>query len=95
MNTPEKPSEQAVAILYDEVSAPRVTAKGDNDLAKRIIAVAREHDVPIREEPELVQLLSEVELGDNIPEMLYVAVAEVLAFAYMLKGKVPKSRRQT
>ena len=44
--------------------------------------------MPIREEPELVQLLAKVELGDEIPELLYVAVAEIIAFVYMLKGKV-------
>lgn len=94
MNTTNSSPNQAVALLYDQISAPRITAKGDNELAERIIAVAREHDVPIREEPQLVQLLSEVALGDEIPEMLYVAVAEVLSFAYMLKGKVPNSRNQ-
>ncbi len=93
MSTADKSSDQAVALLYDQVCAPRIMAKGDNELAERIIAVAKKHDVPIREEPELVQLLSEVALGDEIPEMLYVAVAEVLAFAYMLKGKVPERRR--
>ena len=94
MNTTNSSPNRAVALLYDQISAPRITAKGDNELAERIIAVAREHNVPIREEPQLVQLLSEVALGDEIPEMLYVAVAEVLSFAYMLKGKVPKSRNQ-
>ncbi|MFT5351749.1 MAG: flagellar biosynthesis protein [Planctomycetota bacterium] len=92
MSTANDSSNRAVAVLYDQVSAPRVMAKGDDELAERIIAVAKEHNVPIREEPELVQLLSEVALGDEIPEILYIAVAEVLSFAYMLKGKVPHSR---
>ena len=84
----EKPK-TAVALHYDQKTAPRVTAKGAGELAGKIIELAKEHDVPIREEPELVQLLSRVELGDQIPEALYVAVAEIIAFAYMLKGKVP------
>lgn len=92
MNSPDRHPYQAVALFHDEVSAPRITARGDNELAERIIAVARENNVPIREEPQLVQLLSEVALGDEIPEILYVAVAEVLAFACMLKGKMPRSR---
>ena len=62
------------------------------DLPQRIIAVAKEHDIPIKEEPELVKLLSEVPLGDEIPEMLYVAVSEVLSFAYMLQNKVEMSK---
>ncbi len=85
------PSKTAVALFYDQVTAPKVTAKGDGDLAQKIISLAMEHDVPIREEPELVQLLAKVELGDEIPEALYIVVAEIIAFVYMLKGKVPNS----
>lgn len=81
-----------MALHYDQITAPRVTAKGQGDLAGQIIALAQEHDVPIREEPELVQLLSQVELGEEIPEILYVAVAEIIAFVYMLKGKLPDQR---
>ncbi|MCH7694929.1 MAG: EscU/YscU/HrcU family type III secretion system export apparatus switch protein [Proteobacteria bacterium] len=84
----QKPDKQAVALYYDQLTAPKVTAKGAGDLADKIIALALENDVPIREEPELVQLLAKVELGDEIPELLYVAVAEIIAFVYMLKGKV-------
>ena len=79
----------AVALHYDQISAPRVTAKGTDELADEIIALAKEHDIPIREQPELVQLLANVELGDEIPESLYLAVAEIILFVYMLKGKVP------
>ncbi len=79
----------AVALHYDQISAPRVTAKGTDELADEIIALAKEHDIPIREQPELVQLLANVELGDEIPESLYLAVAEIISFVYMLKGKVP------
>lgn len=83
-------TKNAVALYYDEHSAPRVTAKGLGELAEQIIELAEEYDIPVREEPELVQLLSHVELGDEIPEALYIAIAEILSFAYMLKGKVPK-----
>ena len=81
----------AVALHYDEVNAPRVTAKGSDELAEQIIELAEEYDIPIHEEPELVKLLSHVELGEQIPEALYIAVAEILAFAYMLKGKIPNT----
>ena len=80
----------AVALKYDGENAPRVTAKGSEELAEQIIALAREHNVPLTENKELVTLLSTLELGEEIPEMLYLAVAEIIAFAYMLKGKVPK-----
>ena len=80
----------AVALSYDEVNAPRVTAKGGGDVAQQILAIARRHNVPLQENRELVQLLSKIELGDQIPASLYLAVAEVIAFAYYLKGKFPK-----
>ncbi len=80
----------AVALQYDGESAPKVTAKGAGDIAEQILAIAREHDVPLQDNPELVKVLSKIELGEQIPEALYLAVAEVIAFAYMLKGKVPK-----
>lgn len=79
----------AVALQYDGENAPRVTAKGAGDIAEQILAIARQHDVPLNENPELVKVLSKIELGEEIPEMLYLAVAEVIAFAYMIKGKVP------
>ena len=80
---------RAVALHYDGRNAPRVTAKGVGDVAERILALAHEHGVPLREDPDLVMLLSQLELGDEIPRAMYVAIAEVIAFAYMLKGKVP------
>jgi flagellar biosynthesis protein len=83
----------AVALHYDEVNAPRVVAKGTEDIAQKIYEIARRHQVPLQENRELVQLLSKIELGDQIPEMLYLAVAEVIAFAYYLRGKVPKTSR--
>lgn len=80
----------AVALSYDEKEAPRVTAKGGGDIAQQILEIARRHNVPLQENRELVQLLSKIELGDQIPAALYLAVAEVIAFAYYLKGKYPK-----
>ena len=94
-DTPEKPPEkdkQAVALNYDGITAPTLTAKGCDDIAEEIIAIAKENDIPIREEPELVKLLASLKLGDEIPRELYVAVAEIISFVYMLKGKVPQSR---
>ena len=80
----------AVALKYDGENAPKVTAKGSQDIAEQIIELAKKHNVPLSENKELVSLLSTLELGEEIPEVLYLAVAEIIAFAYMLKGKVPK-----
>ena len=88
--TEQKEHSLAVALSYDEESAPKVTAKGSNELAEQIIALAKKHNVPLSENKELVTLLSTLELGEEIPEVLYLAVAEIIAFAYMLKGKAPK-----
>ncbi len=79
----------AIALNYDGENAPRLTAKGQEELARRIVELAREHDVPLHQDPQLAALLSQIPLGEEIPEALYRAVAEVIAFAYMLSGKRP------
>ena len=93
MKPDSPPPTLAVALQYDGESAPTVTARGSGELAEQILDIAQRHDVPLQDNPELVRLLYRLELGDEIPEALYVAVAEVIAFAYMLKGKVPNSGR--
>jgi flagellar biosynthesis protein len=80
---------QAIALSYDGNSAPSLTAKGDDQLAEAILAIAREYKVPIYENAELVNLLARLELGDAIPEALYRSIAEIIAFAWYLKGKFP------
>ncbi len=84
-----KPPKRAIALAYDGRTAPQVTATGTNELAERIIATAIEHDVPLFEDPELAALLSRLDLGEEIPEALYRAVAQVIAFAYHVRGKTP------
>ena len=85
----EKNPRQAIALSYDGQQAPTLSAKGDDELAEAILAIAREHEVPIYENPELVRLLARMELGERIPEALYLTIAEIIAFAWQLKGKVP------
>lgn len=89
---PKKPLYRtAVALHYTGRGAPRVTAKGKGIIADEILALAKEHRVPLHEDAALVGLLARIELGDEIPEKLYRAVAEVIAFAYRLSGKRPGS----
>ena len=83
------PPRQAIALKYDGQQAPTLTAKGDDALAEAILKLARENEVPIYENAELVKLLARMELGDSIPEELYRTVAEIIAFAWTLKGKFP------
>jgi len=84
----KRPRPTAVALRYDEEKAPApvVTAAGKGDVAERILALAREHGVPVREDPDLVALLAQLDVGQIIPPELYPVIAEVLAFVYRLRG---------
>jgi flagellar biosynthesis protein len=79
----------AIALNYDGETAPRVTAKGRGELAERILEIAEQQQVPLQEDAELAALLAQIPMGEEIPEALYRAVAEVIAFAYLLSGKRP------
>ena len=79
----------AVSLQWDGKGAPRVTAKGRGDIAERIIEIAKSNGVPLREDHALVSVLSKLDLDQRIPAELYVAVAEVIAFAYALRGRAP------
>jgi flagellar biosynthesis protein len=83
----------AVALRYDGKGAPKVTAKGEGAIGEKIIELAHQHGIPLHEDPALASLLSTIPLGEEIPENLYVAIAEVLAFVYYLSGKVPHQTR--
>ncbi|MGF6401927.1 flagellar biosynthesis protein [Pseudomonas frederiksbergensis] len=81
---------QAIALKYDGTHAPTLTAKGDEELAEAILKIARDYEVPIYENAELVRLLARMELGESIPQELYRTIAEIIAFAWNLKGKFPQ-----
>jgi flagellar biosynthetic protein FlhB len=84
------PVRLAVAVKYDpDMNAPKVLAKGAGEVAKKIRDLATEHDIPILEKKELARNLYKlVEIGQEIPAVLYQAVAEVLAYIYKLTGKL-------
>jgi flagellar biosynthesis protein len=86
MSEPRKPLRQAVALCYEPAQddAPHVAAKGRGPIAERILALARAHAIPIREDKNLVQLLSALDLNKEIPPAVYKAVAEILAWVYKL-----------
>jgi flagellar biosynthesis protein len=86
MPTPEKPR-RATALHYEGTGAPKVTASGRGYIADRILEVARENGIPIREDPALSSALEALELGEEIPEDLYKAVAEAIAWAYSLDAQ--------
>lgn len=85
---PDDNSRVAVALQYSRPTdpSPRVVAKGQGDLADKILAIAREHGVAVRENADLAQLLSTVELESQIPVEAFVAVAEILSYIYRQKA---------
>jgi flagellar biosynthesis protein FlhB len=83
------PTHYSVAVRYNakEMNAPIIIAKGADLVAMRIREIAREHDVPIIENPPVARLLHQLDLGAAVPEDLFRAVAEILAHVYALKGR--------
>jgi len=86
---PWQSTRQAVALTYDGLAAPRVTAKVEGELTEAMLQLAQQHHVPIHRDAQLAQLLTQVRLDREIPIELFVAVAEVLAFTYRLRGMTP------
>lgn len=81
---------KAVALQWDREHAPRITATGSGLTAEEILRIADEHGVPLQQDPALTEALAQIPLGDEIPPALYVAVAEVLAFVFLLAGIDPR-----
>ena len=83
------PTHLSVAIRYDskKMDAPVVIAKGADFVAMKIREIAREHDIPLVENPPVARLLHKLDLGATIPEELFRAVAEILAHVYSIKGR--------
>ena len=78
--------EKAVALQYDndKNNAPKVIAKGEGRTAQKIIQIAKENDVRLKKDEDLVELLSKVELDAEVPPQMYKAVAEIFSFLYKI-----------
>lgn len=90
---PENKRKQAVALKYQAgtMEAPKVVAKGKGYVADNMLKTAMEHDIPVQEDPSLVEVLGKLDLDQQIPPELYQVVAEILAFVYRLdKGQGAK-----
>ena len=87
-------NKSAVSLQYEKEinAAPKVTAKGQGWMAEKIIKMARERNIPIREDKDLLNLLSEIDVGREVPESLYKVVAELLAWVYQLNKTYPDSQ---
>ncbi|WP_028471210.1 EscU/YscU/HrcU family type III secretion system export apparatus switch protein [Neptunomonas japonica] len=85
----EDKNASAIALKYNRgtATAPTIVAKGKGEIAQQILALANEHEIHVHQSPELLEVLIRLEIGEEIPEALYKAIAEVIAFAYKLKNK--------
>lgn len=90
MNDDHSDEKKAVALFYDGQNAPAVTAAGSGDLAQQIVAIARENGIPLFENEALLKLLVDIGIGEEIPETLYLCIAQIIAFAYKVQGKFPE-----
>ena len=86
--------EKAIALRYssEQDRAPLVTAKGSGRIAEKILEIAKDYGVPIHEDPDLVEVLSKLNTGDEIPYELYQAVAEVLVFVYRMNKELGETK---
>ena len=84
----------AVSLKYSGGSnhAPKVTAKGQGWVAEKIIAMALEQNIPIKNDRDLVELLEKIDVGKEIPASLYKVVAELLAWVYQLNNEYPENK---
>lgn len=80
---------EAVALRYNskEDNAPKVVAKGRGHAADKILEIARQNNIPVKEDPELLQVLSTLDLNSDIPPHVYQVVAELLAFVYSMNKR--------
>lgn len=94
----KKPIKAAVGLRYNEQNGdviPSVIAKGFGELAEDILELAAQHNVMIHQDEGLVSMLSNLDLGQEIPDTLYHVIAELIAFSYVLQGKFPESWENT
>jgi len=85
---------EAVALEYGQRKTPRVVAKGEADLAHRIIQEAKRQGIYVAEDPQLLALLSKLEVGEEITQDMYTAVAVILSWVYWLKGMQPGDEKK-
>ena len=90
----KKPFE-AIALEYGQQKTPRVVAKGEAELAMRILQEAKKQGIYVAEDPQLLALLSKLEGGDEITQDMYTAVAVILSWVYWLKGMQPGDEKNT
>lgn len=89
MNLKKEDEKVAVALQYDGVNTPFVAAKGYNHLAKEIIEQVKESGGLVHQDEQLIKWLRNLDVGQDIPEELFLIIAELIAYAWFLDGKAP------
>jgi flagellar biosynthesis protein len=97
MESQKKKIDKAAAILYDteRSDVPRIIASGKGAVAQKIIETAQEAGIHIQEDPDLMELLAAIPVGEEIPVELYQTIAEVLAFVYEINDQFKEKVNQT
>ena len=87
---------EAVALSYEPTTsdAPKVIAKGKGKIAENILEKAKEHDIPVQEDPSLLEILGQLNINESIPEELYRAVSEVFAYIYQIDREHDRNKRR-
>lgn len=87
----EDPNRGALSLYYDGTNAPKLVAKGYTKLADLIVEKAKENGVLLHQDKHLFERLEQLELEQTIPPHMYVVIAELIAYSYVLRGKFPDS----
>lgn len=90
-----KERERVVALRYNEDKdrAPKIVAKGDGEIAKKIKEIAQKNGIPIHRDDDLVELLAQIDLDREIPPELYSAIAEILSWVYRANNEMKGDKR--
>jgi len=88
---------KAIALRYDldKENAPKIVAKGKGLIAERIIKIAEENELPIKKDEDLVELLTKIDIDQEIPNNLYKAVAEIFSFIYNVTNEKELEKKRT
>ena len=86
----DETTRQAVALRYDGERAPHISSKGEGEFAEQILKMAKESGLYIHQDPALLERLGALQEGESVPPALYVVIAEILAYSYLLQGKYPE-----
>ena len=88
-STAPEPVSKAAALTYDREkdAAPRLSAKGRGQLAARIVDIARQHNIPIQRDADLIEILEKVDIDSEVPLEVYAVVAEIFAYLYKVNQK--------